>query len=580
MQRTFLIKGGTVVDGTGAPAYAADVRVKHGLIAEIGPDLQPEPRERVVDAAGCYVTPGFIESHNHFDGPMWWMPTMEPMPGYGVTTSVNGNCGFAAAPVHDDPVVRKEMVDIFSFFEDIPDKPFLNLLPWDWRKWSEYKASLERNVKIPVNYAAFVGHIAIRLAVMGMEAWDRAATPDEIKAMCAHLEDALDAGALGLSSNLLDHDSRDRPVPTLRADDAEFAALMDVLARYPGRTLQVIVDHFMRMTGPASMARIGEIARGKGIRIQVAGGVPTLEFQSFCIPDALASHEKRKADGLDIWMGYHHLSPTTVVNFLSSLVFAQSNAYVWNDVVAAKTEEEKLALLEDAEWLARARESWDQIFPQSPMSKPDEILLFESDTGAGPTGLKLSAYMRQEGFNHPSDALAHWLILNGVGSTLRLDDWPNHEEALDALFRDPKSIGNISDAGAHGKMFCGVGDNVLMLTKYVRERKQLTIEEAVHIMTGKIAGHFGLVDRGEIKVGKQADIAVFDLAEIERRPDERAWDVPDGEGGRTYRYTRAPAPMRLTLVNGIATFDRGAFTGNFPGEYIGPTVAPLAQAAE
>src|SRR5580704_1114891 len=115
MQPRFLIKNGTVVDGTGAPTYKADVRVRDGLIAEIGPNLEPETRERVVDATGCYVAPGFLEVHNHFDGPMWWMPTMEPMSGYGVTTSINGNCGFAAAPVHDDPLVRKEMIDIFSF---------------------------------------------------------------------------------------------------------------------------------------------------------------------------------------------------------------------------------------------------------------------------------------------------------------------------------------------------------------------------------------------------------------------------------------------------------------------------------
>jgi N-acyl-D-aspartate/D-glutamate deacylase len=129
-------------------------------------------------------------------------------------------------------------------------------------------------------------------------------------------------------------------------------------------------------------------------------------------------------------------------------------------------------------------------------------------------------------------------------------------------------------------MFCGVGDNVLLLTDFVRDRQLLTIEEAVHVMTGKLADFFGLHDRGAIAIGKQADIAVFNLAEIERRKDEKIWDVPDGEGGRTFRYTRAPAPMRLTLVNGVATFDRGAYTGAFPGEYIGPTAEPLAQAAE
>jgi len=581
MQRSYLIKGGMIVDGTGAAPFRADVRIANGIIAQIGPDLAPERRERVIDASGCYVTPGFIETHNHFDGPMWWMPTMEPMPGYGVTTSINGNCGFAAAPVHDDPAVRKEMVDIFSFFEDIPQKPFLDLLPWDWRRWSEYKASLERNVKIPVNYAAFVGHIAIRLAVMGMDAWERAATPAEIEAMCAHLEDALQAGALGLSSNLLDHDKKDRPVPSMKADDAEWAALLAVVARHPGRTVQVIVDYFMRMTGAASIERIARLAREAGVRVQVTGGVPTLQFQAPMIAGALAAHEKRKADNRDdMWVSFGVNSITTVISFISSLTFAQSNNYVWNEIIEAKSEDEKFALLESAEWRARARESWGKTFPHSPLANAETIELFESETGAGPKGVRLAAYMRERGIDHPSDALAEWLLDNGVHSTLRLSDWDRHEETMRTLLRDPRAIGVNTDSGAHGKMFCGIGDNVLLLTKYVRDLGELRIEEAIHILTGKNAAHFGLTDRGEIKVGKYADIVVFNLDEIERRKDVKVYDVPDGEGGRTYRYSRAPAPMRLTMVNGVPTFDDGMFSGFFPGRYIGPAAPVLAQAAE
>lgn len=150
------------------------------------------------------------------------------------------------------------------------------------------------------------------------------------------------------------------------------------------------------------------------------------------------------------------------------------------------------------------------------------------------------------------------------------------------MLRDEQAIGNISDSGAHAKMFCGVGDNVYLLTKYVRDEKKLTIEEAVRVLTGRIARHFNFNDRGLLKVGLRADIAVFNLQEIERRDIYKLYDVPDGEGGRTYRYTRDAAPMRLTMVNGAPTFDRGAFTGRFPGEYIGlsPDKADIAAAAE
>ena len=114
MQRHFLIKGGAVVDGTKAPPYEADVRVRDGMIVQIAPRLERQDRERVIDAAGCCVTPGLFEVHNHIDGPMWWTPTLEPMPGYGVTTSISGNCGFSAAPVHDELGIRKEMVELRS----------------------------------------------------------------------------------------------------------------------------------------------------------------------------------------------------------------------------------------------------------------------------------------------------------------------------------------------------------------------------------------------------------------------------------------------------------------------------------
>lgn len=582
MQKAYLIKGGTVVDGTGAPAFAADVRVKDGFIVEIGKDLPRQERERLIEANGCYVTPGFIEAHNHYDGPMWWNPTLDPMPSYGVTTSVNGNCGFTAAPVPKDEKVRKEIVRIFSFFEDIPEKPFLTEPTWDWNTWSEYKRSVEKNVKLPINFAAFTGHLATRLAVMGMDAWERAATPDEIKQMCDLFVDALDAGALGISSNLLDNDNRNRPIPTKLACDAEWTALMDVLERYPGRTLQVIVDYVMRRDAPETMARITRLAKGKKIRIQLAGSIPTLGYQKALAADAIKMHEAHKANGQDVWTSYAFVAPTILMGFINSLAWAQQNNYVWNEIIETPTEEEKLAKLASEEWRARARDSWDAINPVSRAKDPDSYILFDSETGAGPTGITLRQFQLQAGYNHPSDALADWVLENGVNSNLKLQDIPKNEEVMDYMFNDSNSIGNLSDAGAHGKMMAGVGDNVMFLTKYVRDQKRVSIEQAVHIMTGKIAGHFGFLDRGVLEVGKRADIVVFDINEIERRPEFKMFDVPDGEGGRTFRYSRLPAPMRLTMCNGVATFDKGSFTGNFPGQHITGEAPPpaYAQAAE
>lgn len=572
MSSTF-IQGGTVVDGTGAPAYTANVRIEDGVIAAIGVDVSAQAGDEVIDAAGCYVAPGFIETHTHFDANMWWQPDLDPLPGYGVTTTILGNCGFTAAPVSDDEAVRLEMVNIFSFFEDIPVAPFLDHLPWDWRTWPEYKESMTSKVKVPANYAAFVGHLAIRLVVMGLEAWERAATPEEIQKMCAMLDEALAAGALGMSSNLLDHDGQDRPVPTMLATDEEWEALFDVLAKYPGATLQVIVDTFMRKTAAESVERIDRLIGDRPIRAQVAGMAPTLTFQKDIEEKVGPLRRRLAAEKRDIRAGFAHVPPTSVISIKKSLIFAQSNDYVWHEVVLAETEEEKLRILQDEDWRARARVSWDEkVWRHSPFANPQSLLLINSENGVGPVDISLEQYANDRGL-HPSDAMADWLILNSVHSTVHMAPFPQDEEMVVELIKDPWSVPNISDAGAHGQMLCGGGENIRLLTYYCREKGWITVEEAVHAQTGKLADFFGLHDLGKLQVGKRADITVFNMDEIERRPMKKAFDVPDENGGTTWRFTRDPAPVRVTMVNGEVTFAGGVATGAAPGQMLAPSAA-------
>ena len=569
---SLLIRGGCVVDGSGAPRFDADVRVRNGRIAEVGPGLVAEGGEELFDATGCFVTPGFIETHTHYDGAMWWQPELDPLPGYGVTSIVMGNCGFSLAPAPEQQEAREEVVKIFSFFEDIPEKPFFSELPWDWSLWSEYQQSLSSRLELPVNYGAFCGHIAIRLAVMGMDAWDRAATGEEIERMAAHLEDALSAGALGLSSNLFDHDGQDRPVPTLLADDVELEALIDVLARHPGAMLQVIVDLFRDMDCVESTERLARLCRGKSVRVQY-GGVPTLSYhRSIGLTDRmLALHEKLGEEGLDFWTGFAHVPITGTLSVVHALVFAQSNEYVWNEVVELSSHEAKAELMRDPDWRARARRSWDEkafAFSAFAPGRAETMMLQNSENDVGPIGLCLGEYARQLGGVHCSDAMAEWILANGIESTVTMPPWDQEDDLVLQLIRDPRGAGNISDAGAHGQMLCGPGQNIQLLTRFARERGDLSVEEAVHALSGKLARHFSLRDRGQIRVGLRADLAVFHLEEIEERPLEKAHDVPDGEGGFTWRWTRAAAPMRLTLVNGMATFRDGKPTRARPGQMV------------
>lgn len=178
--------------------------------------------------------------------------------------------------------------------------------------------------------------------------------------------------------------------------------------------------------------------------------------------------------------------------------------------------------------------------------------------------------MKQIGAEHPSDAMAEWLIANGLDSTVTMPPFEMDTEMVLKLLRDPKAVGNVSDAGAHGQMLCGGGENIKLITEFVKKNKQLSIEEAVYSLTGKIASHFSLSDRGELSVGKKADITVFNLDEIDTREMHRVYDVPDGKGGHTWRWTRDAAPMRLTMVNGVPTFNGGGPTGTRPGEMLAP----------
>ena len=576
-----LIQGGTVIDGTGAPGFSADVRIAGGMIVEVGSGLSPGG-ERVIDARGCYVTPGFIESHTHYDASMWWDSNLDPLPGYGATTMIMGNCGFSMAPLHPSKEAQDEVMGIFSFFEDIPLGPFQQNVPWDWIKWSEYRKSFESKVSVPLNYASYVGHIPLRMAAMGVEAWNRGATPEEIAKMAELLDDALAAGALGLSDNMHDHDGSDRPVPSLLACDAEYTALFDVMDRYPSTCYQVIVDTFMRMNGPANLKRLEMLLTGRKIRVQIAGGIPTLYFQAGILPEMQKSIESMRESGIDVWPGYAHVSPTSVLSLTKSLIFAQSNDYVWHEVVLAETHEEKARLLADPDWRTRARESWDtQAWDHSPLKNPQELLLIDSENGVGPIGGTLKEFADSRG-QHRSDAMADWILANGIMSTVHMAPFPKNEELTIELMRDPKTVGNVSDAGAHLQMLCGGGENALLLTNYVRKDKVLTIEEAVHVMTGKLAEHFFLNDRGVIAAGKRADITVFNLDEVTYQPFIKAWDVPDGKGGLGWRFTREAAPMRLTLVNGEPTFENGVYTGAKPGQFLSPANddAPMAIAAE
>jgi N-acyl-D-aspartate/D-glutamate deacylase len=545
-----LVRGGDVVDGTGAPAVRADVRVRDGRVAEVGPDLAPDG-ERVLDASGAYVTPGLIESHTHFDAAVWWDPDCDPMPAHGCTTMVMSNCGLGLAPLRADE--QGHLVDLFAFIEDIPAEAFHLAVPWTWATWGEYHR-VAAGHPTAVNTVGFLPHQMLRTWVMGADAWERAATDAERAQLCAVLDEALAAGALGLSTSVMDTDRDNRLVPSRRADDAELEALVGVLARHGA-----VFQYVPRIRQPQFLDDIARVAR-----MTTKAGVRLL-FAGYGLEEAVADQRRELedflapwwAEGAPVWANYSVRPSHVNMHFERSIMW--SGVEAWHDVVNATPEGKRAALVDDA-WRARARHEWDTCtYTLVPIKAPDRLLLI----GGEHSGESLADAAARTGL-HPSDALADWLLATDLRGNIRTTHRAIDDDAAVELLRKPCSLSGASDAGAHVQMFSGAGDSTYLLAHLVRDTGAVSIEEAVHAVTAKQAGFFGIPDRGVLRPGAVADLAVFALDELDPGTEVQRHDLPGG----SWRYSRTPGGYRATVVAGTPTWLDGAATGARPGTFL------------
>ncbi len=556
--RGLLIRGGVVVDGTGASAVTADLRVRHGLIAEIGVGLADDG-ELSIDASGAYVTPGFIESHTHFDGSMWWDPSCDPMPAYGTTTAVIGNCGLTVAPLRAE--ARASMLELFCFIEDLPLHAFTHAVPWSWETWPEYQQAIDSH-GAAINTAVFVGHQALRTHVMGEDAWVRTATPVEVNAMCRLLDEALSHGGIGLSTTFMDTDRSNREVPSRKADDIELGRMIDVVARHRGATVQFVPRFMQPEHWQGDFDRMASLCGPRGVRANW-GALRCEQHRSDELVERWAHNRDVNAGGAAMAPLFSHAMSYVNLHFDRSIMW--HGVLAWHEL-ANGPDDQKETLLSDPLWRARARAEWDACtYTLAPIRTPERLLLDHSARELpGQTGLSLLEYATVRN-QHLSDALASWLLDNGIGSSMRTAEMPLDEAAVCDLIRHPHTVTGGSDAGAHIQMFSGAGNATYLLTRYVRDAGLLSIEEAVHAVTGKHAAYFGLGDRGVLEVGKAADVTVFALDEIELHPDVRVDDVPGG----SWRYTRPAGGYRATIANGHVTHVDGEPTGARPGRMVG-----------
>jgi N-acyl-D-aspartate/D-glutamate deacylase len=552
-----LISGGDVLDGTGVPARRADVRVRDGIIVEVGPGLHRDGEQRI-DAAGALVTPGFIDVHTHLDPTLFWDRDADPVALHGVTTVLTGNCSLSVAPVRPEHI--EAVSAVFSYIEDLPMEVFLDHIPWTWGRWAEYRAA--HDFGMSVNSAELVGHTPLRMYVMSEAAWERAANDDERDEIAAVLDECLRYGAFGLSTSYFDDDEAGRPVPARLADDAELQALFDVLERHDA-LLQFVPE--MRAAEPVgSIERMAWLCGDRRLRMTWTG----LSYDPRLLPSRRRMLDRTlelQRRGLRITPQYSPRPGDTRVNWDRSMAFG-SLPDGWGRYITARGEE-KRRLLQDPDWRKISREEWDlAVASMFPVKRPEKIKFIGVNRPELKSWIGKSLFELTEARGgHPSDVLADWVLENDLYPEVMAVDRTNDDpDAVRRLLRHPAVLLGSSDAGAHVGMMCAAGDATLVLTRHVRERGDLELEEVIAQLTGGAAKLVGLADRGEVREGLVADLNVFALDELVWAKPDLVYDLPGGG----VRFRRPPGQYRYTISAGSIVQEAGHPTAERPGRFL------------
>ena len=565
------IRGGEVVDGTGAPRRRADVGINDGRIVQLG--AVDEAREDI-DASGLLVSPGFIDVHSHVDAQVFWDPALTPYCLHGTTSTFAGNCGFTLAPWDDSSA--DYLVRMLSVVEGMPLEALQAGVPGDWRSTDEYLRRIDGTAAINVGF--MVGHSALRRVVMGEECLDRAATSDEVAAMQRLLADGLAAGGLGFSSSwgIAHYDAEGKPVPSRAANRDEIVALAGVCRSFDGTSLEFIPNgihpfnddelelltamshdagrplnwNVLRITAQngdhvAGMLRAGPHARERDARI-VALNMPIPTRARFTFRTGFA------LDFLPDWKPLFELPHDERLRALRDPAMRHK--------LDAGAKRATGQLADNGEWGAR-------IITQT---FREDLKRYE--------GRVVADIAAEEG-KDVFDALLDIVCADNLDTTFSripvppsTADW---QAAVDA-WRSGHALIGASDAGAHLDFTVNYDYQVFILQHAVRELGILGVEEAVHLMTDVPARLYGLRDRGCISEGAFADVVLFDESTVGCGHIETRHDLPAGAA----RLYTEPVGIARVLVNGRTIVDDGKATGEHPGRVLRSGIdtytAPLA----
>jgi N-acyl-D-aspartate/D-glutamate deacylase len=527
-----LIRGGTLVDGTGAPARRGDLAVRDGRIAALG-DVSGSA-SRVVDADGAVVAPGFVDIHTHYDVQVFWDRMLSISPWHGVTTVVMGNCGFAIAPTrpaHRDLVLRTlenvEGMSIDAMRAGVGTE-------WPFETIPQYLDAIESR-GTAINVGALIGHTAVRLYVMGEESTERAATAEEIARMRALVGEGLRAGALGFatSQSPTHVGYAGRPVPSRAATLAEIETLAGCLAEVDHGVMQATIGSGFFLDELSAIQR----RTGKPVSwTALLGGMLGPEGHRYVLERSAAL----QAEGVQV-VPQVSCRPLNF-EFQFKAPFPLESMSLFKPVSEADFDGKK-RIYADPEFRRAFRERMDTSllagsFPDMKISEyvPDPALEERS----------LREVAEERGV-HPIDLALDLALATNLEARFRLSVLNTDEAIVAELLTHPSTMIGLSDAGAHASQLCDACAPTELLGKWVRDKGVLPIEEAVRQLSSQPADVFGITDRGRLAPGLAADVTVFDPRTVGCSPLRRVRDFPAGAD----RLVSDARGIRAVIVNGV-----------------------------
>jgi N-acyl-D-aspartate/D-glutamate deacylase len=555
MAHDLLIKNGMLVDGTGAPARRADLAITGGTIAEIG--RVTDGAAAVIDASDLVVAPGFIDPHTHYDAQICWDGAVTPSSWHGVTSVIMGNCGVGIAPCRPKAreVAMRDLVNVEAIPFDV-----LNMgITWDWETFPEFiEAAGRRRPSLNLGFLAPL--TPFRHYVMGEASMERAATPDETAQIKALLGEAIDAGAFGFSTTILNQHVgyQGRPLACRNASRDELKAYANALKERGKGAIEIALTRKIAVMDDEEYELLDFLLRESGRHVTFLA-----LFDRDDIPEAVRE-TLRKAAPLIARGARPQTSPlplTRDINMRNPFSFAAFPS--WNRVFVDKSKPAQAAVYADRGFRDRFREELKQ-----PMAFGNwaRIHVHEVRSAAlkALEGRSIADIAREQG-KDGVDAFLDLTLQDDLEVEFTMASFNTRVDRMTEILNDKSVLVALGDGGAHVDMLCDAGYPTYLLGTWVRERQALTLEEGVRRLTSDPADLFGIRDRGRLAPGLAADLAIFDATRVgSTNRGERRFDLPGG----AKRMVMPSRGVEYTVVNGVVTWADGKLTGAAAGQVL------------